>query len=619
MIHSVKCLREGKLVREIGFGPGVNLIVAERSPNATDKDSRNGLGKTTLFRIIDFCLGSDPNRKGSLQTKYLPGWEFSLEFDVRNRRITVSRTVANDKEVKIYGDVSGWPIPTNELGLDGWVPYSVDDWKKILGWALFDLPTTDKTIRETFSIPSTRTLLHFFIRKSFEDPLYPVRIATLDTLAISYLLGLNWEYISRLNEVKSEEKNATTIKNAANLELKKWLKTDKQLRSECTLLENMMDDIRAKLKDFNVLPGYAEIEEKVNQLTIEIHALKNKVISENSRLKVAQGQITRVKNELLPVEELYAKCGLVFPDAVKERLENVKAFHEAITGNRRLILEREIRRLQASIKEANAQVLVKSEEKRAAMGILKTGGALEEYTQLNQRYTDMARDLQSKLDCLRHLDEAKNHLNTLKEKKIEIATEERIEYEDTRSIWDESEKFFAALTREFYKGAGTLGIELLGENKKWGFTFDPHIPSDESGGIMTINVFTFDMTVFHQQRICDRQMDFMIHDSTVFESPDPRQSGNVLAAALRITEKSGGQYICAINSDRLEAKEFQEIISRDESRKLTKLTLSDESEDTKLLRCTFGRALKKVEKKPSADEKAAQEKSQGEEPQPPAE
>jgi uncharacterized protein YydD (DUF2326 family) len=144
---------------------------------------------------------------------------------------------------------------------------------------------------------------------------------------------------------------------------------------------------------------------------------------------------------------------------------------------------------------------------------------------------------------------------------------------------------------------------LRGENKKWGFAFEPHIPSDEAGGIMTINVFTFDMTVFHQQRICNRQMDFTIHDSTVFESPDPRQAGNVLAVAFELLEKHGGQYICAINSDRLDAKEFQEIIPREKSRAMTVLTLSDESVDTKLLRCNFGPQQKSVGSKKDAEKK----------------
>ena len=110
MIHSVLCKFNNKVVREVNFEPGVNLIVAERSPDSSDKDSRNGLGKTTLLRIIDFCLGSDVNKKGTLQTKYLPGWEFAIELDIRGRRVTATRAIDDDKTIRVEADTTGWPV-----------------------------------------------------------------------------------------------------------------------------------------------------------------------------------------------------------------------------------------------------------------------------------------------------------------------------------------------------------------------------------------------------------------------------------------------------------------------------------------------------------------------------
>src|SRR5580693_5426941 len=48
--------------REVEFKPGFNVILAERTKDATKKDSRNGLGKSTLIEIISFCLGSKGKR-----------------------------------------------------------------------------------------------------------------------------------------------------------------------------------------------------------------------------------------------------------------------------------------------------------------------------------------------------------------------------------------------------------------------------------------------------------------------------------------------------------------------------------------------------------------------------
>ena len=592
MIHSVTANKAS--FRSVTFNEGLNLIVAERFHESTDTNTRNGLGKTTLFRIIDFCLGSDVNRPGVLSTNYLKGqdWEFSVDLDVRGRRVKVTRAVDDDKIIRIVGDVSGWPIQPDTLPLDGFYPYTVDQWRKILGWALFDLPNVAGAKDENLEMPTARKLLCFFLRKNFNNPLQPIFVSKTEDMSIAYLLGLNWEYVSRITEVEKLEKDANTIKSAANLDLKKWHKDAKVLQAECNYLESSLKEIKHQLDDFNVLPGYEEIEQRVNALTLEIHGLKNRVISEQGRLKAARRNLDRAREALLPVDALYAECGLVFPDAVKERIENVRAFHESVTGNRRVILEREIKRLEKSIAAANERVRSLSEERRSAMQVLKTGGALAEYTKLNQRYTELAQELQRKLDCLQHLAEAINSINTLKAKKVEIADEAREEYEELRPTWDEAERFFDSLAQEFYGTNGTLGIEMVGEKKSWGFRFDPNIESDDSAGIRKIMICSFDMTLFHQQRVCQRPIDFLIHDSEAFDSTDPRQVAKAFLAADRISKELGGQCICAINSDKLDQSEFVKIMPRKQSRQFTKLTLSDESDATKLLGISFGRKPK---------------------------
>ena len=42
---------------EIELKPGFNVVLADRTKESTKRDSRNGLGKTTLVEIIHFCLG----------------------------------------------------------------------------------------------------------------------------------------------------------------------------------------------------------------------------------------------------------------------------------------------------------------------------------------------------------------------------------------------------------------------------------------------------------------------------------------------------------------------------------------------------------------------------------
>lgn len=57
-LKNLKIEKNGELLRDIPFHKGVNLIVDE-TKTADKKESGNNLGKTTILRLIDFCLGGD--------------------------------------------------------------------------------------------------------------------------------------------------------------------------------------------------------------------------------------------------------------------------------------------------------------------------------------------------------------------------------------------------------------------------------------------------------------------------------------------------------------------------------------------------------------------------------
>ena len=61
MIH--KIYANDKRFKPVQFELGLNIIKADKKPESGKKDSRNGLGKTTLINIVHFCLGSDLDEK----------------------------------------------------------------------------------------------------------------------------------------------------------------------------------------------------------------------------------------------------------------------------------------------------------------------------------------------------------------------------------------------------------------------------------------------------------------------------------------------------------------------------------------------------------------------------
>ena len=45
--------------KPLSFGPGLNVILADKSPGASDLQSRNGAGKTSLVELVHFLFGAD--------------------------------------------------------------------------------------------------------------------------------------------------------------------------------------------------------------------------------------------------------------------------------------------------------------------------------------------------------------------------------------------------------------------------------------------------------------------------------------------------------------------------------------------------------------------------------
>ncbi|MFM6368835.1 MAG: AAA family ATPase, partial [Dolichospermum sp.] len=89
MIYAVRCNQPS--FKTVNFRPGLNVVLADRTEESGIRDSRNGLGKSTLIEIIHFCLGGNIEKARGLGSRTLRGWAFSLEMTLANKIITVTR------------------------------------------------------------------------------------------------------------------------------------------------------------------------------------------------------------------------------------------------------------------------------------------------------------------------------------------------------------------------------------------------------------------------------------------------------------------------------------------------------------------------------------------------
>jgi uncharacterized protein YydD (DUF2326 family) len=385
MIHGLSANQQS--FHAVTFAAGLNVILAERSTSSTEKDTRNGIGKSTLIEIIDFCLGSRATKGKGLLIDPLEKWAFTLDITLGGNRVKVTRAVAEQNLIVIDGPTKGWPDQPDTDKETGKRIFKADRWRTLLGLVLFGLPrSTDQLPYK----PSYRSLVSYFIRRgpnAYTSPFSHFRQQkTWDIqLHIAYLLGLNWEYAARWQSLKDKEDGVKAFEQAIRTgAMEGAVGTVGELETQRIQLEQQCAATAQALDSFKVHPQYQSIQENANRLTKDTHDLVNQNVTDRWRLSRYEESI---KQESPPVvtslERLYEESGLVFPDAVKRTLDEARAFHRAIVTNRRDFLEAEIKRIRLAISEREVQIKELTESRADVLKILQTHGALMKATEAN--------------------------------------------------------------------------------------------------------------------------------------------------------------------------------------------------------------------------------------------
>lgn len=583
MIH--KIYASDDRFKPILFKKGLNVILAERSENSGDRDTRNGAGKTTLIHIIHFCFGADPY-KLNLPTEEIKDWVFFIELDLCGKRITASRCIDNPRTIFLNEEVDGLAIPISKDDETGELFYKNDDWKKLLGISLFGL----REHKDLKYAPSFRSLFPYFVRRSPDAYITPFKHfdaqKTYDKeMNNAYLLGLNWEHISDAQNIRDQE-NAIKILNSS---IKAgFTPTQGELEAERIRLENKISLECQALENFQVHPQYEELQNKANSLTETIHQLSNKILI--LRRKLASYEDS-VKSEESPteknIEDIYREAGLCFGKSIKKTLIEAKLFHETIIKNRRKFLQTEIVEIKSQIESNENSLYQNSEERSSVMRILQTHGALKEFSLLQDQVT-RERSLLDKTNIdLLNIKKISENKKDIKSRKLILETKLQRDYEERRNSWEQSVTLFNENSLALYKEPGNLIINLT----EIGYTFDVQIPKSTSEGVGKMKIFCYDLMLverFSQKK----KIDFLVHDSTIYDGVDSRQRAHALLHASERAESGNFQYICMLNSDMIPHEDFEDGF---DIQTYIRIKLGDQNPEESLLGFHF--ELKKVSKK----------------------
>lgn len=334
-----------KVIRDIPFHRGLNLIVDETPIGETL--TGNNVGKTTILRLIDFCLGrdgsviyKDPENKKEvyqlvkdylIEKKIIVTLTLVDNLDNPQRVVEVSRNFLNRSEA--ICKVNGEDVHKTDLEV-------------YLGKIIFP---TIQVAKPTFRQIIAHNVRYEEIRlnNTLEILNAYTKLEEYETLYL-FLFGCDYDEGNRREEllanIKSEsnfkkrlEKNGT--KNSYKVALQDIDREIAKLESQKSSL-NINPQIDKDLKDL------AETKEQLNKVASDITSLRIRrdVITES----IEDFNQQRFDADLTQLKFVYQQASALIPN-LQHTFEEMVAYHNNMLANRVHFIEEEIPSLEAHL------------------------------------------------------------------------------------------------------------------------------------------------------------------------------------------------------------------------------------------------------------------------------
>ncbi len=548
----------GLILKEVVFYPGINIILGHHS-SETNAIGENGIGKSSLIRLVDYAFLSETAQKIFLQEKYdflrNENHDIVLEFKIANNSYFIRREFHKKNQVG-FGERP-----------DNLEEYSVSEIKAILTDKFF--PTQNNRI--FFEGNRFRTLMNFYVKddlnnqKRFEPLNFLKYNANVKEVAIYnfYLLNLPNDNILRFSELTSEHNEFSTTVRGIELSIKSdYGKSIEEFRSEKSSLEKRVSLLERSISKFEFIENYKYIEQNLSDLTRRINDKLDEYHTLNKKIsKIREGyQYTKDINTQ-DIKKMYNEMLSSFGDMVAKTLDNIIDFKNEILENRNKFLVIKEKKLSLDINSTLDTLSQLEKERSKLYHILKEKGALDSITNTYEQLITEKSALEANIQKVKQVDEIQEKINNLNvsisEVQRDIASELKkleLEIDNLRLL------FLDILNNTIYMDDSFDDAYFNITPSKYNriqlpFKMEIKIPKAEALGQARFKIVAYDLMVFlntiRQNRILP---DFLIHDG-VYHGIAPNTMLNTLNYMhhkfLELSSEKQFQYILTFNENEL--------------------------------------------------------------------
>lgn len=346
-IESLLISTPSKVIRELKFHKGLNLIVDQTSSQNTT--SGNNVGKTTVLKLIDFCLGKnadviyqDPESKREI-------YHLVKDFLVKNK-VIITLTLTDDfdeptRKIEISRNFLNWNSAIRSI-----------NGKNILKKDFES--TLEESIFPQFNInkPTFRQIISHNIR--YDELSLTHTLKTVDPYTTDeeyealnlFLFGCNFDNCHRKQELSAAIQNESKFKKRLEKQ-----ETKGAYKSALEIIEIEIEKLNEQKKNLNINP---ELDKDLQHLN-EIKSQINRISSDISNLSIRRDIILdlqkdfenqKIDDDLTQLKMIYAQASSLIPNLQKS-FEELVQYHNQMIDNKIKFVSEELPIIYSTIKE----------------------------------------------------------------------------------------------------------------------------------------------------------------------------------------------------------------------------------------------------------------------------
>lgn len=383
-LKRLKITNQEGLVRNIEFHSGLNLIV-DNTPENDRTETGNSVGKTTVLRLVDFCMGkdgkviyTDPADNGSVHTEvkeFLQNTKVEVE-------LTMTRNWTND-DVVIRRDFSSGRKAVRTIN---GVQYKAEDFESALSEHILGFITTKPTFRQIISHNIRYSELSLTNVLKTLDPY--TSDAQYEALYL-FMFGCQIDETDRRQELIEKIKTEQAFKKQLEKSNNK-----STYRTLLGLVDAKIEALQIKKATLNVNPDFEkslgalnDVKFRLNAIGAELATLKLKQDTVREAQKEIEEQHSEIDSQQLAT--IYQQAKALVPN-IQKTFEELLSYHNKMVESRSRFIAMSLPMLAKKIEKLEKELqslLIQEEELANIVTKSDTYEDLEELiSEMNQEY-----------------------------------------------------------------------------------------------------------------------------------------------------------------------------------------------------------------------------------------